>query len=360
MTVPRVPTQSTELEGWLNSVEHAVMACASDGTKAWRWVREVKDPKAELGDFRLPGKAFTRLDRKLAQAITERLGSTSSVAQYLDQQARQWEERRDAPLSGRQILWLICDYYAVSEVQSKMFTMRELEGVKWQGDSKMEDFLNAWSRVYDGLKVKPDPLYVRDLFIERLRNSKKECISIVQKFEDAEEGEEHRGYAWLHDALQKRIKMHRDQRNRAAIARNILGEDAAPAPSPPRPEPKPKPQPKQKAGGKGAGKGGQEQPSQERGRTSKRPCYKFATTGSCDKDPCLYEHRAFTAEEKAEFDKLQAARSPSPASRKKEKGPAKIKCRFFFKPGGCKNGDTCTFSHDEKFRKAADTEETKQ
>ena len=69
--------------------------------------------------------------------------------------------------------------------------------------------------------------------------------------------------------------------------------------------------------------------------------------------PCKYEHRAFTAEEKASYEERHASRSPSPKGEKKKKDPSKIKCRFFFTAQGCNNGDQCSFSHDEKFRKKA-------
>ena len=352
----KVPSQSSEVNSWLNSVDSAVRACAVDGLKAWRWVREVRTSGMELKDFSRSGSAHKRLDHKLCQAILEKLGSTSPLAQHVQQQSREWEAKFDQPLTGRQVLWLVLDYFGVNDAQRVAFSTKELEATKWLGDAHMEEFLNAWSSVYDQMKHKPDPSFVRDLFIERLRKSNRACSGIVQAYDMAPDGALERTYDFMLAQLQRRIKQIRDDRNKESMSRAVLGPISPVAPAPEL----------DKKGGKG-GKGGKgKKQDQDSGAGSPRgggrvgtrgPCFAWNKHGKCNKgDNCPHEHRKWTDAEKKDFEtrfppKGKREGSPPP-DRKNKKDPKEIGCRFFWTEAGCEKGDQCRFSHDEKHKPA--------
>ena len=190
VNVPKLPTQACELRAWKQQTFHSIKACAKNGSKAWKWIKEVEEEGSKISDFAKSGRGLSKLDNKLCYALHRLLGSSSSLAQQVHQRDQEWQNEHSEPLNGRQIMWIICDYLSVSSQRRKVYGLKDLESVAYRGDTlgDMETFLCRWTDVLTSMEERPSELQLRDIFLDQVRKSRSELTPFVRDYENADEG----------------------------------------------------------------------------------------------------------------------------------------------------------------------------
>ena len=74
-------------------------------------------------------------------------------------------------IGGRQALLLVHQHFQVDEKLGALYSIRDVMNVKWLGDGRLEEFLDNWEYVIQGLQ-EPIPISILEpLFLERARLS---------------------------------------------------------------------------------------------------------------------------------------------------------------------------------------------
>ena len=136
--LPGLPT-ANQFRGWKNTAYQNVNSAsgrADDKTVAW--LRATDDHLKCSDDFRDSQKRFARLDRLLASAVTK-IAHGELGRQITQKNEDALKEGRMA--RGRELLWLVLDYYRTGTTADSMFSLNDLQAVKCQND-KLEQFQN--------------------------------------------------------------------------------------------------------------------------------------------------------------------------------------------------------------------------
>eukprot|EP00974_Lingulodinium_polyedra_P083990 8133047-Lingulodinium_polyedra.AAC.1 len=56
-------------------------------------------------------------------------------------------------MKGRQILWMILEYFKTNQSLNQKYAFMDLQTVKWSGDDKMDDFLQTYRFILSNLKA---------------------------------------------------------------------------------------------------------------------------------------------------------------------------------------------------------------
>ena len=76
-------------------------------------------------------------------------------------------------MKGRQILWMIYHNNRVDEEAGSLYSLEDLGSVAWQGDNRMETFLQNWEMVLSGCGDDVDVKTKRYMFLKQVRKSAK-------------------------------------------------------------------------------------------------------------------------------------------------------------------------------------------
>jgi hypothetical protein len=148
-------------------VRTEVTSASGKGEKAFVWILEVESDKQTFESMSDPGE-FVSLDAKLAAALSK-LAQEELGREIVQQQ--EIAAKSQKRLKGRQILWMVYQYYATSQDAGEMYSIVELMAVRLV-DDKLETFMNNWSHVLAGMDEMPQAAVIEELFIEQLRYSK--------------------------------------------------------------------------------------------------------------------------------------------------------------------------------------------
>ena len=81
-------------------------------------------------------------------------------------------------LKGRQIMWLIRNFYKVNPSMAQANTIIDLVNLQWKGDNNMDEFLNKWDKilgsmnmVFDVRKDKEKNDMLRDILLPKMEKS---------------------------------------------------------------------------------------------------------------------------------------------------------------------------------------------
>jgi hypothetical protein len=116
---------------------------------AFKWILEVETKDATFESLQDSGK-FETLDTKLGAAITE-LAKGDLGRQIVKEQEPAARER-SAMVSGRQLLWIIYQHFAVDEAAGCLYNITDLMAVRLV-DDQLDSFLHSWDHVLGGVEV---------------------------------------------------------------------------------------------------------------------------------------------------------------------------------------------------------------
>ena len=100
------------------------------GQSAFRWVPEVENDGAKNEDFRNPGN-FIQLDQKLSLALNDCIpGDTRMLRQRINQKRRDERLQHQRNLAGRQMLFMVYEWFKVAEKDKDMVDTNKLQRLK--------------------------------------------------------------------------------------------------------------------------------------------------------------------------------------------------------------------------------------
>ena len=234
---------------------------------------------------------FFKADLALARAVEVVVNRSNESLKY-DFQVQQSKVFRETgrSLRGRQMVWLVLDFFRTNRSLKTVYAYEDMENIKWLGDNRLEEFYRNYCEILNGLSDHVTEEALTEKLLRILRKSTK-LLTDIQWFERLPEGDPQRTHVTLRSFIEGQIRRDREQANRENQKRN-LGSGATPNTTPLAAATE---NPKGKGRGKGRGRKGQD-PSQESVASgekgagkSKAPCFNFLK-GNCTRSNCPYAH----------------------------------------------------------------------
>ncbi|MFM7978817.1 MAG: hypothetical protein ACKPKO_05830, partial [Candidatus Fonsibacter sp.] len=63
-------------------------------------------------------------------------------------------QQRSMILRGRQIIWMMIDYFKTNRSLQEQYTWQDIELIQWPGDEKLQWFYSRWKLITTSLSVK--------------------------------------------------------------------------------------------------------------------------------------------------------------------------------------------------------------
>ncbi|MFM7980249.1 MAG: hypothetical protein ACKPKO_13120, partial [Candidatus Fonsibacter sp.] len=83
---------------------------------------------------------WTRLDFALSRALQGMIKSSGeSLSEDVTLRAREYQQR-SMILRGRQIIWMMIDYFKTNRSLQEQYTWQDIERLQWQVDDKLQWF----------------------------------------------------------------------------------------------------------------------------------------------------------------------------------------------------------------------------
>ena len=324
--VPNLPNPN-QFRAWKHTVyQNANAASGRSDDDTLAWIRECEKADAKIEDFQKCNRRFATLDRKLASALSKT--ATGELGRLLTQ-ASEDALSEDRSIRGRELLFIILRYYATGKTAEVMFSLNDLQMVKAKQD-QLESFHNTWIMVLKALPKRPDDEILEFLYYQQIKGMKVLAEDIFH-YNRQETGDKDRNYDYLTRAVERQLRLGRQEKMRAALSRGLVGDASTPPKTPALPgTPENKGGGKDKKGGRGRdrSRANSEPPPGKAVREGKGRACHFYKKGKCNNgQSCPFLHE--------DGDAAAAAR------------PAKTELCSFFAKGNCRYGDACTKSHDK-------------
>ena len=381
VVVPKFPT-ILQVPGWKQRVARNL--CSATGMtdlKEIPWILEVTKAGTTMDSLLDSGaKRFKQLDIRLAVALSSCVkDGCSELDRVLQQKEAVLMDDKGECLRGRQIFWMILDYFKTNRDVSVVYTIQDLTNLEWMGDKHMQSFKFYWETMSARMTNELSEKSLSEILVDKMSASQVLHEDVMYYHRIRDEHEDHT-YQFLlacmdrYLARQRLLKNRRD--NRIAFKKH---SDAAPGVKEETPVEDPEKKKKKKKkkkrsssaapsngdsdaapGPKGQGKGKSRNSSRGSspsgdGRSQKKTACIYFQTGECNKgSDCRFEHRKVGQDE---LNKLKSKlRSSSPGGKGKGgKGNGNQRsssapkmgsyCHNFVSQKGCPRGDSCKFPH---------------
>ena len=389
VVVPKFPS-IVGLPRWKQHIaRNLCVACGKWDSKEIQWILEVEKDGKSIDDFVDSGALrFKQLDIRfavsLASCIKEGCPELDRVFQRKEAECMREKGRC---LKGRQIYFMILDYFRTNSDMSVVYTVQDLTGLEWLGDKNMHSFRHYWDAMTQKVRNELNESTLADILLAKLEKSV-ELKEDIRHYQRQREGHEDKTYSYLLGCMDRHLARQRLLKNRtdhqAAMKRNspaVPGETNTGgdgnkkkkkkkkrAKSEPvrknenREEPvaaAPKDKKKKKNNSRENSQN-RDGPARDKSPGGTAPqkrntiCW-FYQSNKCEngKD-CAFEH---VKVDKSQLSQLKRrGRSTSPKGKGKGGGKGKNNrdtsaprmgqyCRAFLKPGGCPNPDKCKYPH---------------
>jgi hypothetical protein len=196
---------------WCRQVESEIVSASGRGDAALGWLHEVSDPKATFESL-VDSKGFTKFDLKIAAGLTKLFAG--EIGRQLSQRSED-QSRTGSSIRGRQLLWLVKEFYAVSKALGGMFNIGDLQVLKTDGGS-LNHFKTNWDWVVSGMSAPLEDTHLEEL----LRRALKSSVPLKEDlahYERQEVGARDRSYKFLYDSMSRSIQRAREDNNREAL-----------------------------------------------------------------------------------------------------------------------------------------------
>ena len=168
---------------------------------------------------------FPSLDAKLNAALAR--VTTGELGRRINLQKERYA-LQEKYLKGRQVLWLIFEFYKVADVEGGINSMRDLLSVAMRGDN-LTAFMNDWETTIMNMKTQPDEVMLTALFFQQIHRHPglRDHMAYLERLPS---DHKERQYPALFDLVRKHLELKLRQRNRDDLARGRgQGRPAAPA-----------------------------------------------------------------------------------------------------------------------------------
>ena len=322
---PKFPTINT-LRPFHNQIgRNLVLASGrTDGAEV-KWWNEILQEGSKFEDFANTGDPrHATLDLKLHctlnQCIKEGNKTLATQVASMEDEAM----KRGEILKGRQLGWLIHNWFRISPDMKPLYGLQEITDLKWMGDDKIFEFLHLWKQIVENNVIQLTEPQLAEILVGKMKGHTKVLEADVAYWFRLPAGNEQKTHQYLLNSMQShldRVQMEKNNEGRRALLQ-----------------------------------GGRRPGLEARNPSLKKPCY-FFNHGGCSNtdDKCRFAHVIVPDDEKAKMVKpVSGNRSPSPKGRGKGGGvggtgpsDAPRHCHFHVK-GTCTRGDDCPFPHINK------------
>ena len=168
VSVPKFP-KLQELTVWMNRLARNLWSASQYGDrKEVGWLLEVYEKSFdELGDS--GEDRFAHIDGLLAQSAEKIL--PPDLWRVYQEKCAEAMKRKDCVL-GRQIIWLIVNYFKTANHMSTVYSYSNLEELAWFGDAHVEEFIFQYLRIIDNLTSPLEMEARRDILFKKMEQSK--------------------------------------------------------------------------------------------------------------------------------------------------------------------------------------------
>ena len=149
ITLNPMPTPQ-QYRSWRLSTIQKVVAASGRGHRAFQWIMAVEDVDFGFEALGYPGREYKSLDAKLAAAITET--ATGELGRQLTHRT-EVEMNAGRLITGRQLLWIMQEYFRLNEEAGAVYEVQDLMAVKFKDDNHMEQFIATWDHVLAGMRL---------------------------------------------------------------------------------------------------------------------------------------------------------------------------------------------------------------
>ena len=141
-----------------------------NGSKKWRWLDSVDELRSSSSIRRISMPDFEVLDARIASALNKFIHNSHFKRRIsLEEQKAQ---NKDRFLRGRQIAYLIYDYFRVTGVHDSVENYADLFTISLRNDD-IQEFDSKWEGILMSMtKIPPDDI-LEGLYKLRIRESEK-------------------------------------------------------------------------------------------------------------------------------------------------------------------------------------------
>ena len=141
---------------------HSISSSTSFCTEAYRWILTVQESETTF-ESRADSASFVRLDAMLLTALMECIpGDTHLLRQEIKTAKPAQRQTHERNITGRQVLYMVHQFFAMSEKDKNMTDTARLHGVTFQnGDIQQY----KWDEVLSLMLKRPDDYDLVNFFV---------------------------------------------------------------------------------------------------------------------------------------------------------------------------------------------------
>lgn len=204
LQVPQFPKYGDMTNG-MTQLDRNVVACTPYmGFTELEWLKETYTRSfEELADSGPP--RMKRLDlvlsTRIAVIIHKSVESLSEDVFLADREA--WD--RGDSLRGRQMIWLILDFFKTHRSMAEQYSYEDLKRVQWLGDARIKEFYDNYRLIMNAIMDQlPKVATQITMFYNKIKGSKLLEIDL-REFDRYDEGDERRTLRVLEKAVERVI-----------------------------------------------------------------------------------------------------------------------------------------------------------
>ena len=205
-----------------------------------KWLAEARNSRSTFDGMGVSPIAYQTLDCQLSVALQAVIKNATGRFQAISfkislAMTRSYEKSDNLPIRGRQMLFVIHQFFAQRDAREQYFVLEQLRLLSCPAEKDLPTFLHNWEKTCIRLTVNIEPEIKREMFAS--------CVQHLQTLSHliARFNEKTKPYEWLLLRCQEHVAFHDDQQNREAMKRSLLrtdnhlalpaADDAAPASS---------------------------------------------------------------------------------------------------------------------------------
>ena len=112
------------------------------------------------------------------------------------------------------------DYFKTNRTLQEQYKYQDIESLKWMGDERLPQFFKRWKVITTGMTVPLDDSILCDIFLERIRPSKK-LASDIHEFDRMRDDDANKNLRWLTDSIDRLLQRERMLSARALRTKRI-------------------------------------------------------------------------------------------------------------------------------------------
>ena len=218
-----------QFDAWKIALRSEVVAASGRPHSAFNWIIQTENPKTTFEEMADRGEFESRL--QLAAALGKI--AKGSIGRVLANATKSMAQR-SLMISGRQLLHLTYEQYALDPSRGSFCDLNHLMDSRYHGDTNIEQFLPTWNEMVEGLnKLQPHDV-LEAIFWEQIESSVKKARPL-SRYWMAKQGSSKRSYKYLYGTLARYAKEDRNEKNHSELlaaktgiktARAMAGMDA--------------------------------------------------------------------------------------------------------------------------------------